>query len=247
MNTAVLIDGGYFLKRFPACYPQKNKHDAAIVAKAAFQLAVAHLTEKIGRGERAVSIRHQLHRIFFYDCPPIVKKAHLPVSRNSIDFGKSDVARFRISLHEEMRSLRKTALRLGHMSDDAEWTLNDGRLKEVLSGRKQFADLVDADFHYSARQKGVDMRIGLDIASLAYKRQVSQIVLVAGDSDFVPAAKLARREGIDFVLDPMWRDVHSSLNEHVDGIRSTCPRPGLPATEAELAVPDDDKQQEEQR
>ncbi len=28
--------------------------------------------------------------------------------------------------------------------------------------------------------------------------QIDQIILIAGDSDFVPAAKLARREGIDF-------------------------------------------------
>ena len=55
------------------------------------------------------------------------------------------------------------------------------------------------------KQKGVDMRIGVDIASLAYKKQVNQIILIAGDSDFVPAAKLARREGIDFVLDPLGR------------------------------------------
>lgn len=34
------------------------------------------------------------------------------------------------------------------------------------------------------------MRIGIDIASLAYKKQVEQIILIAGDSDFVPAAKL---------------------------------------------------------
>ena len=38
---------------------------------------------------------------------------------------------------------------------------------------------------------------------MSYKRQVDQIVLVAGDSDFVPASKLARREGIDFILDPL--------------------------------------------
>jgi len=47
------------------------------------------------------------------------------------------------------------------------------------------------------------MKIGLDISSLAYKKSVDQIILIAGDSDFVPAAKLAQREGIDFVLDPM--------------------------------------------
>lgn len=67
-------------------------------------------------------------------------------------------------------------------------------------------------------QKGVDMRIGLDIASLAFKRQVKRIVLVSGDSDFVPAAKLARREGVDFILDPMGMKIRGQLFEHIDGL-----------------------------
>ena len=33
------------------------------------------------------------------------------------------------------------------------------------------------------RQKGVDLKIGIDIASLAYKKLVDQIVLISGDSD----------------------------------------------------------------
>jgi len=78
---------------------------------------------------------------------------------------------------------------------------------------------------YSVQQKGVDMRIGLDIASLAYKKQVDQIILIAGDSDFVPAAKLARREGIDFILDPMWATIRPDLHEHIDGLRSVLQRP----------------------
>lgn len=119
------------------------------------------------------------------------------------------------------------ALRLGHLSEHAEWTLKEGRLKNLLSGTLNFQSLTDDDFSYDTRQKGVDMRIGTDIATLSYKRNVEQIVLVAGDADFVPAAKLARREGLDFVLDPMWKDIHPSLNEHVDGIRSTCPKPGI--------------------
>lgn len=63
------------------------------------------------------------------------------------------------------------------------------------------------------------MRIGLDIASLAERQTVNQIVMITGDSDFVPAAKHARREGIDFILDPMWAPIAKSLSEHVDGIR----------------------------
>jgi uncharacterized LabA/DUF88 family protein len=66
----------------------------------------------------------------------------------------------------------------------------------------------------------VDMKLGLDVASLAFKRQVNQIVLVAGDADFVPATKLARREGIDVVLDPMGGTPAADLLEHVDGVRN---------------------------
>jgi len=75
------------------------------------------------------------------------------------------------------------------------------------------------------RQKGVDMRIGLDIASLTMKRLANTIVLIAGDSDFVPAAKLARREGLQFILDPLWQKVNDDLYEHIDGLQSGLPRP----------------------
>jgi hypothetical protein len=100
-------------------------------------------------------------------------------------------------------------------------------MKLLLSGAITVADLSPQDVSYEVRQKGVDMRIGLDIASLTFKKQVDQIVLIAGDADFVPAAKLARREGIDFILDPMWKEISDELHEHIDGLKSTCPRPGV--------------------
>jgi uncharacterized LabA/DUF88 family protein len=237
MKTAILIDGGYFLRRFPACYPSKNRQDAKEVAKTAFELALTHLTERRGKPPYEVVIQYDLHRIFFYDCPPLTKKAHQPVSRRSIDFGKTPQAIFRQDLHDEIRCLRKMAIRLGHLSEQAEWILKEGRLQSLLSGQTNFKDLTDDDFRYDATQKGVDMRIGTDIATLAYKRNVDQIVLVAGDADFVPAAKLARREGLDFVLDPMWKAIHPSLNEHVDGIRSTSPKPLVKTTPGKLAIP----------
>lgn len=77
----------------------------------------------------------------------------------------------------------------------------------------------DTDFEIDTVQKGVDMRLGLDVASMAFKRQVDQIVLVAIDADFVPAVKLARREGIDVVLDPMGATPARDLITHVDGVR----------------------------
>lgn len=50
-------------------------------------------------------------------------------------------------------------------------------------------------------------------------------MLVAGDSDFVPAAKLARREGMEFILDPLWQNVNDDLFEHIDALQSGLNRP----------------------
>lgn len=81
-----------------------------------------------------------------------------------------------------------------------------------------------ADWQKNRPQKGVDMRIGVDISSLAFKKQVEQIILISGDSDFVPAAKQARREGIDFILDPMRSPIKDDLFEHIDGMRTKAPK-----------------------
>jgi uncharacterized LabA/DUF88 family protein len=169
--------------------------------------------------------RRELYRIFFYDCPPLEKKLHNPVSKRAVDFAKSDEALFRLSLHQRLLSKRKLALRLGHLSTDTPWTIKPRVIADLLSGKTTMDALGSDDVMPAVRQKGVDMRIGVDVASLAFKKQVDQIVLIAGDADFVPAAKLARREGIDFVLDPMWRSIPQSLMEHIDGLRSTCPKP----------------------
>lgn len=219
MSTAVLFDGAFFLKRHAAIYG--SGLDARKVAKDVFAIALKHL-----EGRRPEDPRRDLYRIFFYDCPPLTKRAHNPVTGKAIDFSKTPTAHFRTDLHRELIHIRKVALRLGHLADrQAHWSISRTATKAILAGKMSVDDLSETDVSYDVSQKGVDMRIGLDIASLAYKKQVDQIVLIAGDSDFVPAAKLARREGIDFILDPMWRSVRAELYEHIDGLRSVSPKP----------------------
>lgn len=187
------------------------------MAKDLFRWALLHLEDKdLGR--------RQLYRISFYDCPPLEKRGHNPLTGRAIDFSKTAEATFRRALHRELTSFRKVALRMGKLASNGTWAVRPERMKDLLCGKLAVSQLSEKDVIYDVRQKGVDMRIGLDIASLAYKRQVDQIVLFTGDSDFVPAAKLARREGIDFILDPMWEPVPADLNEHIDGLRSTCPK-----------------------
>ena len=78
----------------------------------------------------------------------------------------------------------------------------------------------------SLRQKGVDMCLGIDITSITLKKQADTLILVTGDSDFVPAAKLARREGAEVILDPMRQSVKPELHEHIDGLCSVLGQEG---------------------
>lgn len=59
---------------------------------------------------------------------------------------------------------------------------------------------VDADFVPKFEQKGVDMRIGLDMATIAANRSVELIALMTNDTDCIPAMKLVRRAGIQVAL-----------------------------------------------
>ena len=55
-----------------------------------------------------------------------------------------------------------------------------------------------------------------------------KVALVAVDTVALPnwVAPTLAREGIDFVLDPMWSTIRPDLHEHIDGLRSVCPKPG---------------------
>lgn len=179
---------------------------------------------------------------------------HHPTANRQINFGKSDRAKFSDELFKELRKARKFALRLGEAQPDGEWRAHDRISKKLLKIHEHatylesvlddptnsddekstaarvalghWTALQESDVVFPFRQKGVDMRIGLDIAAMTLKRQVDTIILVTGDADFIPAAKLARREGVEFLLDPMWQSVNDDLLEHIDGLQGGFDRPG---------------------
>jgi uncharacterized LabA/DUF88 family protein len=229
-RVAVLVDLGFFLPRYRSLIQMDGSppHTPKKVARNLWRTALGHVDKDLGE---------QLYRILVYDCAPLSKKAHNPVSGRAIDFSKLPVHQFRKGLHHELVCLRKVALRLGELSDRRQWLLRDNITRRLLKGEIKVQDLTEDDVTYDATQKGVDIKFGIDIASLAYKRLVEKVVLITGDSDFVPAAKLARREGLDVVLDPLWNHITPSLHEHIDGLRSVWPKPGHRAP----AVPGEDQ------
>lgn len=210
-NVAILVDGAFFLKRAAHIFGM---------------LPADKLADELMKYSRAHVKKNRLYRIFFYDCPPLSSKIFHPFLQKQIDMAKSERSLWRLSFHNELRKRRKVALRLGRIDDiNVSWRIDYRKIKRLCAGSMKWADLTEQDFSMDVKQKGVDMRIGIDITSLALKKQVTQIILISGDSDFVPAAKFARREGIDFILDPMWAPIKDDLYEHIDGLRSTFPHP----------------------
>ena len=210
VKTAILVDGGFYRRRARKLWGEKSSFDRASELYAYCQ---AHLNDK--------HETRNLYRIFYYDCPPIEKTLFHPLTRKNIDMNRTDTYKWTVEFLEELRRKRKVALRLGKLSyNKTGYLLKPEIVKKLCSRALKVEDLSEEDFDIAIEQKGVDMKIGIDIASLAYKKQVDQIILISGDSDFVPAAKLARREGIDFILDPMWADIKEDLHEHIDGLKS---------------------------
>lgn len=212
IRTAILIDGGFYRKRAHSAFGEATPKERADELE---NYCKRHLTEII----YGIKHSHELYRIFYYDCPPSKKTIYNPVTKSNEELSKTNNYKWANEFFDCLKKKRKFALRLGELSDNnVGYYLSPVKTKELLSGKLKIEDIKENDLKFTMMQKGVDMRIGLDIASLAYKKQVDQIVLISGDSDFVPAAKLARREGIDFVLDPLGQKIKDDLFEHIDGL-----------------------------
>ena len=221
MKTAILVDGAYYRKLAQYNAGLKTPEERA---EELIKYCKCHLKNKnsfiYDKGKKYF-VQNELYRIFYYDCPPSNKKIFHPLKDSSVDLSKQATYLWAVKFLEELKKKRKLALRLGFLAaDEATYVLKQDTVKNLFRKSIALEDITEDDFQISMKQKGVDMKIGLDIASLAYKKQVDQIVLIAGDSDFVPAAKLARREGIDFILDPMGKKINAELFEHIDGLRS---------------------------
>ncbi len=217
IKTAILVDGGFYLKRAKNMWGNKPPKERA---DELFNYCLRHLK---WHGECS-----ELYRIFYYDCPPAEKEVYNPLLDQTINLKNTDTYKWSKEFHEFLKAKRKLALRMGELSEkQTNYNFKYETFKKLCTKKITVDELTINDLELNVTQKGVDMKIGLDISSLSYKRLVNQIILISGDSDFVPAAKHARREGIDFILDPLWMKVKPGLREHIDGMRTCCDKPSV--------------------
>lgn len=70
---------------------------------------------------------------------------------------------------------------------------------EVKKGRLEYRG-TDQNGKKIFRQKGVDTLLSIDMVSLGATRQISDVILLAGDSDYVPAVETVKPFGINIIL-----------------------------------------------
>lgn len=200
-RIAILLDGEY-VKKSLRKFLRRPPTSAQVMAEVA----------RIRRHPGVAS--HDLYRVYYYTADPLAGTATNPLDGSVTDFAGTVVHRRNRQLIDRIENEPDVAVRRGTLVHQG-WEIGRSALRELTRGRKpgiEAGDLVP-----KIQQKGVDMRIGLDIASLALKRLVGSIVVVSGDSDLVPAMKLARREGLRVYLDTVGQSsVRPELKKHAD-------------------------------
>lgn len=222
-KVAILVDGGFYRRVAKFMWGEKSPEERASELIKYCHLHLKDRENFVVRDGKKIYKRNELYRIFYYDCKPLNKTIYNPLSQKNINFSKSQTYIWMNKFLDNLKNRRKVALRMGFFADEEmNYIFTPETVKKICRKSISVDDISENDLILNMRQKGVDMKIGVDIASLAYKKLVEQVVLISGDSDFVPAAKLARIEGIDFILDSLGMKVNDNLSEHIDGLRSYC-------------------------
>lgn len=146
-----------------------------------------------------------LLRVLFYDCAPFTGTVKLPVSQRKKTFIGSDGWLNALARKDYF------AVRLGVLKFR-------GWLAKPPSGNGE--GLSDKDFRPNFEQKGVDMRIGLDIAHFCAERSAERLVVITNDTDLLPALKYARRSGLQIAIVQFPRKkLATELTHHADFVR----------------------------
>lgn len=196
---AVLLDGGFVIKKLQG--QLKRFPTAADVEKECQRIA-----------QHQLLANRDLLRIYFYDASPAKDKLTNPIDGSALDLSATQEFRDQMSLLDTLGLTPNFAVRRGEVVAHG-WKLGSRAFKNMMKApRAPGANDIVPDLE----QKGVDLRIGLDIARLALREMVDIIVVVTGDSDLVPAFRFARREGVRVYLDHMGHGVRQELKAHAD-------------------------------
>ncbi|RFC67703.1 NYN domain-containing protein [Mesorhizobium denitrificans] len=203
---AILLDGGFVTRKL------KEK-----LGRPALADDIIDLCNEIRANEHLKS--YELMRIYYYDAPPSGETILKPVSNEEFPLSSTERYRHSQSLYDQLELKDGVAIRMGETRlTPQQWKMKPRSAKQLIKTPRA---ITDKDFDLDIGQKGVDIRIGLDMARLALRDTVRAVAVVTGDSDFVPAFKFVRREGVKVMLCTLGhKGARRELKAHADFVLS---------------------------
>jgi uncharacterized LabA/DUF88 family protein len=198
-RVAILLDGGFVKKKL-----QERLNHFPSVGE------IVDLTSTLMTHARLQG--KDLFRVYYYDAPPFEGTGRNPIGGAVLNFSATPQAAQNRALIDSLELQPDFAVRRGTIVQTG-WKLGRAALRSLARNQRTIAanDLVP-----DMAQKGVDIRIGLDIAWISLKRVADILVLVTGDSDFVPVMKFARKEGLKVYVETLGHGVRRELKAHAD-------------------------------
>ena len=193
---AIFFDGGFVQRVLPKLY--KSPISLDLLNRAVSKIAQSpQLTGK------------SLLRCYYYDAAPFKGVKTTPTG-DSIDFSKTPQYERMSKFHESLKFAENFAFRCGDLKFRG-WHIPETKKDDDSS----------ISYKPTLDQKGVDIKIGLDIALMSMKRFIDVIVIFTGDADIAPAMKFARKEGLNVYyisvspLSNVW--IANEVRIHSDG------------------------------
>jgi len=206
IKVAILIDGEWF--RIALLEKLRSKLPDEVTAEVVYKNAKLALE----KGESLI-------RIFYYDSEPHEGNTRNPISKKTVPCISPEKIAARRRFFAELGQMPFIALRRGIVKPRG-WVLRMSYFRKLTESGGKVPTLTADDMRLSLTQKGVDMRIGIDVATLSLKKQVDRIILISGDLDMIPAMKLARREGVQVaIVQVMGKKLAPELVEDSDLVR----------------------------
>lgn len=183
-SFAVLIDGGHVRSSYKDSLGRQ--HTAADIER----LLVSVIDHPSVAGK-------EFFKSVYYDAAPFTGTTVNPLDGTTLNYRRT--AGFSVSsrVFREIGTLLRTSVSLGHLTHQG-WTVPDYVVKAKTTERFGFPSwppdmesftVTADDLCPNIAQKGVDTDIAFDMGMIAATGQVTDVVLVSRDTDFVPAMR----------------------------------------------------------
>jgi uncharacterized LabA/DUF88 family protein len=182
-KLAVIVDGGFIRTKLQAVHSKKPDSNAI------YQTITGVVEKNLPN--------YEIFRIFYYDSLAIdtdKKEYNHPLTGKKTSLLEGIDAVYSDKLYSELKKRDGLAFRYGELGFSG-WRMK--KQGEFMKKLKAKTEITEGDFCINIKQKGVDLKMGLDIAWISMKRIVDAILIISADSDLVPALKFARKEGLN--------------------------------------------------